>query len=94
MQKTLVAFSCLFLCLFSTAQEIKPIENFVTPLAASRTLTCRADQTIIIPHAVFERAKQKARLIELLKQSIFDDAQGKLDVSREKEIKKLFKELR
>jgi len=41
-----------------------------------------------------ERAKIKARLATLLRESLYDDANGIVDIAREKEIKKLANRLR
>jgi len=41
-----------------------------------------------------ERAKLKARLANLLRESLDDDAQGIVNIAREKEIRKLANKLR
>ena len=41
-----------------------------------------------------ERAKTKARLITLLRESLFDDAKGIVNIAREREIKKLVGKLK
>jgi hypothetical protein len=40
------------------------------------------------------RAKVKARLVTLLRDSLYDDAKGIVNIAREKEIKKLANKLR
>lgn len=50
--------------------------------------------TIQIPNALVERAKLKARLLNLLRESLFDDAKGVVNIGREKEIRKLANKLR
>ena len=50
-------------------------------------------EVLTIPHAVFERAKLKARLSTLLRESLYDDAAHKINAAREKEIRNLAKKL-
>lgn len=57
-------------------------------------LTCSPSGTIVVPAAVAARAKLKARLLNLLRESLFDDAKGIVNIAREKEIKKLANKLR
>jgi hypothetical protein len=57
-------------------------------------LACSAQQTLHIPATAAERAKVKARLINLLRESLFDDAKGIVNIAREKEIKKLVGKLK
>jgi hypothetical protein len=53
-----------------------------------------AATTIRVPRALVERAKVKARLAFLLRESLFDDSSGIVNLGREKEIKKLANRLR
>jgi hypothetical protein len=73
------------------------------PLQAVSGVTCQQPQhetkTLIIKHAVcdaqcFSQARKKARLSDLLRQSLYDDAEGIVNVPRNKEIKKLLNDLR
>jgi NhaP-type Na+/H+ or K+/H+ antiporter len=58
-------------------------------------LTCtQSAPTIRVPAPLMERAKVKARLAVLLRESLFDDANGIVNVAREKEIRKLANKLR
>ncbi|HWY22663.1 MAG TPA: hypothetical protein VNX26_15660 [Candidatus Acidoferrum sp.] len=57
-------------------------------------LTCSQPKTIVVPEKVAARAKLKARLLSLLRESLFDDAAGIVNIAREKEIKKLANRLR
>ncbi len=50
-------------------------------------------ETFLIPHEFYPRAQEKARLMNLLRQSLLNDAKGIVDVKLEKEIKKLEKKL-
>ena len=50
--------------------------------------------TIYVPRPVAERAKVKARLLNLLRDSLYDDAKGVVNIARENEIKKLANKLK
>lgn len=56
---------------------------------------CSAPQPkrLTIPPKLFERAKLKARLADLLRESLYDDANQMVDVAREREIRELMKKL-
>ena len=64
-----------------------------TPFVRS-ALTCSQPLTIVVPMPLVERAKLKARLVTLLRESLYDDAKGIVNIAREKEIKKLANKLR
>ena len=57
------------------------------------TLTCTPSYTIVVPRPLLERAKLKARLAALLRESLYDDAKGIVNIAREKEIRKLASKL-
>ena len=58
-------------------------------------LTCsQQPHTIYVARPVAERARLKARLLNLLRDSLFDDARGVVNIARENEIKKLANKLR
>jgi hypothetical protein len=82
------------------AQALGPISggsgpDLKTPYVGS-SLTCTQPHTVVlvVPRPVLERAKLKARLATLLRESPGDDAQGIVNMAREKEIKKLANRLR
>ena len=60
-----------------------------SPLACSQVA-----HTIYVPTRVAERAKLKARLLNLLRDSLYDDAKGIVNIARENEIKKLASKLK
>ena len=64
-----------------------------TPYVGS-PLTCSQTLTFVVPRPLLERAKIKARLATLLRESLYDDANGIVDIAREKEIKKLASKLK
>lgn len=57
-------------------------------------LTCSQSSIIVVPVAVAGRAKVKARLLNLLRDSLYDDAKGIVNIARENEIKKLANKLK
>jgi hypothetical protein len=81
------------------AQSLGPIPDGSGPdlktAYVGSALTCTQPHTVVfIPKPVLERAKLKARLANLLRESLDDDAQGILNIAREKEIKKLADKLK
>jgi hypothetical protein len=71
-----------------------PAEPDLKDAFVRSTLTCSQSSTIQVPVAVAERAKVKARLLNLLRDSLFDDAKGIVNIARENEIRKLANKLR
>jgi hypothetical protein len=62
---------------------------------AGSALTCTQPPAIIrVPSPLVQRAKLKVRLVTLLRESLYDDASGIVNIEREKEIKKLANKLR
>jgi hypothetical protein len=59
-------------------------------------LTCAQTESekIAVPNPIAMRAQLKARLLNLLRLSLFDDAKGIVNIKRENEIKKLASELK
>jgi hypothetical protein len=66
-----------------------------TPLLGS-SLTCSQPQprTVRVPRTVLKRSLLKAKLLNLLHDSLYDDENGIVNIAREKEIKKLADKLR
>jgi hypothetical protein len=79
----------------ATQQSLGPRLDFATPLAGS-PLTCSPGQTqkLVVPNSIAAQAKLKAHLLNLLRDSLFDDARGIVNTAREKEIKKLASKLK
>lgn len=61
---------------------------------AGRPESCSQTQRFVIPRPFVERAKLKARLLTLLRESLYDDAKGIVNIKREKEIKSLANRLK
>ena len=59
-------------------------------------MTCSQPQphTVRVPRPVLERSLLKAKLLNLLRDSLYDDENGIVNIAREKEIKKLADKLR
>ena len=81
------------------AQETGPKQSaelrFDSPAALTGSaLTCSSSELLRVPAPVMERARIKARLINLLRESLFDDAKGIVNIAREKEIRKLASKLK
>jgi hypothetical protein len=56
---------------------------------AGSALTCSQSppsEQLIVPQSVKKRAKRKARLLNLLRESLYDDSKGIVNLAREKEI--------
>jgi hypothetical protein len=94
--------SLLLLVIFSSAvvgaQVVKPSTqpaepDFSNALTGS-ALSCTRQDTFVVPPQLVERARVKARLLVLLRQSLFDDANGIVNIARENEIKKLANKLK
>ena len=58
------------------------------------SVTCSQPRTFVVPRPLVEHAKLKARLLTLLRDSLYDDAKGIVNIAREKEIKKLASKLK
>jgi hypothetical protein len=67
--------------------------NFSNALTGS-AVSCTRQDTFVVPPQVVEKAKVKARLLVLLRQSLFDDANGIVNIARENEIRKLASKLK
>jgi len=59
--------------------------------APSPAVSCAQPQlqSLAVPREILGQARVKARLVNLLRESLYDDAKGIVNISREKEIKKL-----
>jgi hypothetical protein len=55
--------------------------------------SCVQPQRLQVPRLVAKRAKIKAQLMNVLRESIFDDAKGVVNLAREKQIKDLINTL-
>jgi hypothetical protein len=61
--------------------------------AAGKVQTCSQPEKLIVPREVAKRARIKARLVDVLHDSLLDDTKGVVNLAREKEIKDLVDQL-
>jgi hypothetical protein len=71
-----------------------PQPDITAPLVGSALTCSQLPQRIVVPNTLVERAKVKARLLTLLRDSLSDDARGIVNIAREKEIRKLASRLK
>jgi hypothetical protein len=97
----LLAVAIAFLCSNTPAfgQTSNAPEPGIQASFVGSALTCsqpvsQGVSVIRVPAPLVERAKVKARLAALLRDSLFDDARGIVNTAREKEIRKLASKLR
>jgi hypothetical protein len=96
---TLLAFSAAiaFLSVQTMGQVSRDQQQSIAAAFTGSTLTCSQSvqtEKVVVPKSVEKRAKLKARLLNLLHESLHDDAKGIVNVAREKEITNLAKKLR
>jgi hypothetical protein len=75
----------------AVSHEAEP--NFENAVVGS-PLTCSPQHTFAVPYRLLERARLKIRLLTLLRDSLYDDARGVVNIAREKEIRKLANKLK
>jgi hypothetical protein len=90
---TLALASTLF-SVQATAQELRDHQSDLASTFVGRPVTCSEPQKLVISHPFAERAKLKARLYNLLLESLYDDAKGIVNIAREKEIRELASKLK
>jgi hypothetical protein len=78
----------------TTAQALRDPQPDIGAMFVGRTLTCSEPQKLVISQPFAERAKVKARLYTLLRESLYDDAKGIVNIAREREIKHLASKLK
>ena len=78
----------------ATAQALRDPQPDFASTFGGKALTCSEPQKLVISRPFVERAKLKVRLYNVLRESLFDDAKGIVNIAREKEIKKLANKLR
>jgi hypothetical protein len=95
---TLLAVAVFLACVDATAKaqasnrsDLSLANQFV---GSNLACTEPVPSHIQVAAPLAERAKLKAHLVNLLTQSLYDDAKGVVNIAREKEIKKLANRLR
>lgn len=71
----------------------KPESNFADAVPGS-ALTCSQPHILAVPPQLVARARVKVKLLTLLRESLYDDARGVVNIAREKEIRKLANKLK
>ena len=94
-----LALASTFCVVQATGQTLRdpqpnPASTFAATTFAGSALTCSDSQKLLIPHPFAERAKLKAKLSNLLRESLYDDAKGIVNIAREKEIRELASKLK
>src|ERR1700688_552094 len=84
-----VALTSTFCFVQASGQTLRDPQPDPATSFAERPLTCSESQKLFIPHPFAERAKLKAKLSNLLRESLYDDAKGIVNIAREKEIREL-----
>ena len=91
---TVALASTLFL-VQAGAQALRDSQPDLAASFVGRAMTCsEPPQKLVISTPFAERAKLKARLYNALRESLFDDAKGIVNIAREKEIKELANKLK
>jgi len=92
-----VALASALLCARALAQvQTAALPADATPFVGT-TLVCsqpRPAEKIIVPSSHATRDTLRARLLNLLRESLYDDAKGIVNIAREREIKKLANKIR
>jgi hypothetical protein len=93
-----IVLALVFASILVNAQQMNTVSGDPQPDPKSplttNTLTCTQPQRLLVPGSVAKRAKLKAQLMDLLRESLYDDAKGIVNTPREKEIRKIADELK
>jgi hypothetical protein len=96
--KTAVAILVALASALAGAQTMESLSGNARPNqpAAFRgsSLTCSQPEVLRVPQNIVQRARLKLRLMDLLQESLLDDAKGVVNIAREKEIRNLAAKLR
>jgi hypothetical protein len=90
-----LAFSAAVCCAQVSTGSITGSEPDLKAAYVGSAVACSLSEgTIVVPRQLLERAKTRARLMSLLRESLYDDAKGIVNIEREREIKKLADKVR
>jgi hypothetical protein len=89
-----VALASILFSVQATAQALRDSQPDIATTFVGRPLTCTEPQKLVVAKPFADRAKVKARLVNVLRESLFDDAKGIVNIAREKEIKDLVSKLK
>jgi hypothetical protein len=91
------ALASVFLSVQTMGQVSRDPQPGIAASFAGSPLTCSQSpqsEKLIVPKSVEKRAKLKARLLNLLRESLYDDSKGIVNLEREKEIATLASKLK
>jgi len=89
-----VTLASTLFSLQAAAQAIRDPQFDLAAPFVGKSLTCLQPQKLLISEPFAERAKLKARLLDLLRESLYDDARGIANVARDREINNLANRLK
>jgi hypothetical protein len=89
-----VALASTLFSVQATAQALREPQPDLASAFVERPLTCSEPQKLVVSQPFAERAKLKSRLSNVLRESLYDDAKGIVNIAREKEIKDLVNKLK
>jgi hypothetical protein len=96
--KALMAIFVALASVLAGAQTLESLQGNSRPnqsvAFSGSTLTCSQPEVLRIPQGVIQQANLKLRLMNLLQESLLDDARGIVNIAREKEIRKLADEMK
>jgi NhaP-type Na+/H+ or K+/H+ antiporter len=96
--KAVLALFIAFASAFAGAQTLESLSGSPHPnqpvAFGGGALTCSQPEVLRVPQEIIQRAKLKLRLMNLLRESLLDDAKGIVNVPREREIRKLADKLK
>ena len=91
---TLPALASVLLCVPAMGQTPGNLQPDLKASFLGSPLTCSQPEKVLISRSFEKRAKLKIRLLNLLRESLYDDSKGIVNVGREKEIEDLARKLR
>jgi hypothetical protein len=90
------ALAFAFSCVHASGQASRASDPDLQLSLLGSTLKCSQTsltESIQVPQPLVDRVRLKARLVTLLRDSLFDDARGIVNIAREKEIRNLANKL-
>jgi hypothetical protein len=75
-------------------QASRKSESNISNAISGSALSCSQPHTFAVPPSPVQNGRPKARLLVLLRDSLYDDASGVVNIAREQGIKKLANRLR
>jgi hypothetical protein len=93
-----IAVAFVFLSVQGVGQTAGPAHNDLKASFLGSALACSqtqpATERVLVPQPLAKRARLKARLLNLLRLSLYDDSKGIVNAAREKEIADVARKLK